>query len=108
MGKGDYLGELEHQVLLAVMRRRDNAYGVTIRQEILERTNRDISIGAIYTTLSRLEEKGFVSSHRGEPSPERGGRAKRYFNVEAPGIKALIQSRERMARMWDGLRPVEA
>ncbi|MCH7795712.1 MAG: helix-turn-helix transcriptional regulator [Proteobacteria bacterium] len=105
MGKSDSLGEFEQVVLLALIRLRANAYGTSIRQEIAERTGRDVSVGAVYTTLERMQQKGFVSSARGAPTPERGGRAKRYYKIEAPGERALQRSRETMDRMWEGLVP---
>ncbi len=105
MAKGENLGEFEQIALLALLRLRANAYGASIRQEIAERTGRDVSVGAVYTTLERLERKGFVSSARGAPTPERGGRAKRYYKIEAPGERALQRSRETMDRMWEGLFP---
>ena len=108
MGTRDHVGELEQLVLLALLRLRSDAYGMTIRREISARAGRDVSIGAVYTTLERLERKGFVSSRRGERTPERGGRAKRYFSIEAPGIRVLDESRETMTRMWQGLVPSEA
>jgi DNA-binding PadR family transcriptional regulator len=107
MAQRDNLGEFEQLVLLALIRLRENAYGMPIRREIADRTERDVSVGAIYTTLDRLEAKGFVSSHKGSPTPERGGRAKRYFKIEAPGLRALNQSRQTLERMWDGLVPSE-
>jgi DNA-binding PadR family transcriptional regulator len=105
MAKSDSLGEFEQVALLALIRLRSNAYGARIRQEIAERTGRDVSLGAIYTTLERLERKGFVSSARGAPTPERGGRAKRFYKIVAPGERALRKSRETMDRMWEGLAP---
>ena len=105
MGKGDYLGEFEHIVLLALLRLGSNAYGVTIRQEIESRTERRASIGAIYSTLTRLEQKGFVSSRVGEPTAERGGRAKKFFKIEAPGQRALAQTHQTISSMADGLVP---
>jgi PadR family transcriptional regulator PadR len=99
MNGNDRLGRFEEIVLLALVRLRENAYGVTIRREIAERTGRDVSFGAVYTTLERLERKGYVSSRMGEPTAERGGRAKRYFRIEAPGRRALNSSRETIARM---------
>ena len=105
MAKDQSLGEFEQIVLLAVLRLPKNAYGVSIRREIASRTERDVSIGAVYTTLERLERKGFVSSTVGESTPERGGRAKRYYKIEAPGQRALHLSRETMNKMWDGLVP---
>ena len=100
------LGEFEHIVMLALVRLGTQAYGMTIRREIEQRIKRNVSIGAIYTTLERLEKKGLITSRKGEPTSERGGRAKRYFRVNAPGLKALSRARESMQRMWDGLEPV--
>jgi DNA-binding PadR family transcriptional regulator len=99
MDRNDRLGRFEEVVLLALVRLRETAYGVTIRREIAERTGRDVSFGAVYTTLERLERKGFVTSRVGDPTPERGGRAKRYFRIEEPGIRALNNSRETIVRM---------
>ncbi len=99
MKTDDRLGRFEEIVLRALLRLRENAYGVPIRREIAELTGRDASFGAVYTTLERLERKGYVSSRLGDPTPERGGRAKRYFQIEAPGVRALNQSREELARM---------
>lgn len=97
------LGEFEHCVLLAVVHLHDDAYGVTIRGEIEQRTGREISIGALYTSLSRLEQKGYVRSTMSDPTPQRGGRAKRCFTTTATGLCALRASRDRLARMWAGL-----
>jgi DNA-binding PadR family transcriptional regulator len=108
MPKGTYLGEFEQHVLAALMRLRSNAYGVTIRREIAERTGRDVTVGAVYATLDRLEGKGYVTSWAGEATPERGGRAKRYFDIEGPGLKALEESWRMIDRMRDGLVPVVA
>ena len=109
MRRNDYLGAFEQIVLLALVRLRNNAYGVTIRREIAERAGRDVSIGAIYTTLERMERKGLVTSLRGDPTPERGGRGKRSSAIAAPGVEALNRSRDVIDRMWDGLgAPVEA
>ena len=77
--KETYLGEFEQIVLLALIHLKENAYGMTIRMEINERIGRDVSIGAVYTTLERLEKKGFIVSEIGETTPQRGGKAKRYF-----------------------------
>jgi len=108
LGKGDYLGEFEQLVLLALVRLGTNAYGMTIRREIEERAGRSVSIGAVYTTLERLERKGYVGSREGEATPERGGRAKRYFQIEALGQRALRDARLMMDRMWSGLELVRA
>jgi PadR family transcriptional regulator, regulatory protein PadR len=102
MDGNDRLGRFEELVLLALVRLRENAYGVPIRREIAERTGRDVSFGAVYTTLERLERKGYVSSRVGDPTPERGGRAKRYFRIEAPGITALNRSQQAVTRMAVG------
>ncbi len=99
------MGELEQIILLALVRLSDNAYGVPIRQDIEKRTKRSISIGALYRTLERLEDKGFVSSRTGDPTPERGGRAKRFFRAEPPGLRALRRTREALDVMWEGLDP---
>src|SRR5262245_4189038 len=100
---GSSLGSLEHIVLLALVRLKANAYGVTIRREIEARTGRNVSIGAVYTTLYRLESKGFVSSSLGEPTAERGGRAKRLFRLEADGDRALNASQHAIQRLMPGL-----
>ena len=101
--QADLLGPLEQIVLLAVFRLGANAYGMTVRREIEARTGRNISIGAVYATLERLQAKGFVKSFTGEPTPERGGRAKRYFRIQAAGRRALSTSQEAVRRMADGL-----
>ena len=106
MGKGEYLGEFEQIVLLAVLRLGKNAYGVTILEEIEQRTGRSVMIGAVYATLDRLEIKRYISSSVGSPTPERGGRAKRFFRVTAQGSAALERSREILQNMWAGLDPV--
>ena len=104
MGKGEYLGEFEQVVLLALIRLGDNAYGMTIRAEIEDRTGRAVSIGAVYATLERLEAKGYVSSWLADPTPERGGRAKRYFQLEPAGVAAVQRSKQMLTSMWKGLR----
>ena len=85
-------GGLSWQTLLAVHRLRGNAYGVTIRQEISSRMGREIAVGAVYTTLTRLERDGLLSSYEGEPTSERGGRAKRFYQLTASGISAMQAS----------------
>ncbi len=103
MSKGDYLGEFEIVVLSTLLHLGDNAYGMTIRCAIEERTGRAVSIGAIYATLRRLERKGLVVSRLGEPTAERGGRAKRFFGLEPAGEEAIARSRAMFARLWDDL-----
>lgn len=97
------LGEFEQIVLLAILRVGENAYGVSIRAEIEARTGRDPAPGALYTTLDRLEEKGFVSSRMGDPSPQRGGRAKRFFEVTSSGVEAVASAQRSYQRLLQGL-----
>ena len=104
----DYLGEFEHIVLLALLRLSDQAYGVTVRQEIEMRTDREVSIGAVYATLERLQKKGYVKSFRGEPTAERGGRAKRFFRVTASGLAAVNRTQQALRRMTEGLELVRS
>jgi DNA-binding PadR family transcriptional regulator len=99
----DYLGEFEHIVVLALLRLEDRAYGVTVRQEIQLRTNREVSIGAVYATLDRLEIKGYVKSRRGDPTPERGGRSKRFFRVTAKGVAAVNRTQHALQSMAEGV-----
>jgi PadR family transcriptional regulator PadR len=99
----DYLGEFEHIVLLALLRLGDRAYGVTVRQEIELRADREVSIGAVYATLDRLERKGYVTSHRGDPTPERGGRSKRFFRVTAHGVETVNRTIRALQSMTEGL-----
>ena len=101
-GRG-YLGEFEHLLLLALLRLDDRAYGVTVRQEIQRRTNREVSIGAVYATLDRLETKGYVKSRHGDPTPERGGRSKRFFRVTAKGVAAVNRTQRALHSMTEGL-----
>lgn len=102
--KADTLGALEQLVLLALARLPGNAYGVTIRREIEVRTGRRLSLGAIYPTLDRLEQKGLVSSFFGEPTSVRGGRSRRLYELEPAGAEALVQARTQLSSMWAGLR----
>lgn len=103
MTKGDYLGEFEQLVLLALLRLKDSAYGVTVRQEIEQRTERRVAIGAVYATLERLERKGWVTSEVADPEPVPGGRAKKYFHLTPDGAGALQRSRDMVRRMTDGI-----
>jgi PadR family transcriptional regulator len=105
MGTRKYLGEFERVVLLAILHLHENAYGMTIRAKIRERSKRVASLGAIYTTLDRLEAKGLVSSWTGDPTPERGGRAKKFFRLEAAGQQALGEAEAVSVNMTAGLAP---
>ena len=97
------LGEFEHMVLLAILRLGDKAYGVTIRAELEERTGREPAPGALYTTLDRMEDKGLLTSWMGDPTAQRGGRAKRYFRASAAGIKAVTHAQRCYRRLCEGL-----
>lgn len=100
------LGTLEQIVLLAAIRLGERAYGMTIRDEIEKRTGRAVSFGAVYVTLQRLEDKGLVSSRLGEPTAERGGRAKRFFQVTANGREAVRRVQAAVSSMTKGLREI--
>ena len=97
------LGEFEQIVLLAVLRLGDGAYGVTILNEIAARTGRSPSPGALYTTLHRMEDKGLVISHDGNPTPERGGRAKRFVRVTPLGRKAVARAQAAYQSLLEGI-----
>ena len=99
-----YLGEFEQLVLLAVWRLGAEGYGMRIRQELQERLDRPITIGAVYVTLERLAQKGCVRTRTGEPTKERGGRAKRFYAITPSGVTALEDARQQLSRMWQGLR----
>jgi PadR family transcriptional regulator PadR len=104
MARGDSLGDLEQLVMVAILRLGDNAYGAAIRQELENRAGRIVTGGSVYATLQRLEEKGYVSSRLGEPLPERGGRARTYFKIEAPGMKALQHTYSALKSMAAGVK----
>jgi PadR family transcriptional regulator, regulatory protein PadR len=97
------LGEFEQIVLLAILRLGENAYGVTVRAEIAGHTGRGPAPGALYTTLDRMEEKGLVQSRWGDPTPQRGGRAKRYFAVTKRGRVAVISAQRSYQSLLEGL-----
>jgi DNA-binding PadR family transcriptional regulator len=98
------VGDFEQMVLLALLRLGNEAYGMEVREEIEKRTGKDVSYGAVYTTLDRLERKGLVTYTLGEATSERGGRAKKYFRVLPAGVDALRESRETLGVMWRGVR----
>ena len=107
MTKRDQLGNFELMVILALIRLGDNAYGVPICEELEKRTGRDVAIGSVYAALERLEDKGFVTSEIGEPTPERGGRAKKYFRVTGRGLKEVKETRRSLVKLWDRLPELE-
>ena len=93
----------EQQVFLAVWRLRDGAYGASVRDELAARTGRSVTQGAIYVTLVRLEKKGFLRSRLADPTPVRGGKSKRYFEITPEGMTGVTAAREEMDRLWEGL-----
>jgi DNA-binding PadR family transcriptional regulator len=107
MTKKDFLGNFELMVILALIRLGDNAYGVPISEELEKRTGRDIAIASVYAALERLEGKGFVTSELGEPTAERGGRAKRYFRLTARGLKEVRETQRTLVKLWRGLPELE-
>jgi PadR family transcriptional regulator PadR len=101
------LGALELTTLLAVARLTDDAYGLAIRRALGARTGRDYSVGAVYTTLQRLEDKGLLTSRHSEPLPVRGGRSRRHFKLTGAGARALREAERHAASIWAGIgRPL--
>ena len=98
------LGEFEQIVLLAILRLGEDAYGASVRAEIEKCTGRDPTPGAMYTTLDRLEQKAMLSSRMGEPTAERGGRAKRFFKVTKSGTAAVVRAQRSYQNLLEGLK----
>jgi DNA-binding PadR family transcriptional regulator len=107
MSKPNYLGEFELLVMLAVMRLGDDAYGVPVTRELEKQTGREAAFATVYATLERLQQKGFVRSELGEATPERGGRAKRYFRVTASGLRTVKETKRNLIRLWRGIPELE-
>lgn len=103
MSRDDYLGEFEHLVLLAVLRLGDGTYGVPIREEIEARAGRDVSFGAVYSTLRRLESKGWIETWMSDPKPIPGGRARKRVRLTPVGLETVQRAQERLSRMAEGL-----
>jgi PadR family transcriptional regulator, regulatory protein PadR len=101
--KKEFVGQFEEILLLAILHLGEQAYGARVRQAVEEAMEKSVAIGAVYTTLDRLERKGYVSSWQGEPTPERGGRAKRYFRVEGAGEQVLKDTQGARERLTAGL-----
>ena len=101
-----FLGEFEQMVLLAILRLGETAYAVPIRDEIQQRAGRNVARGALYTTLERLEAKGFLASRMSDPTPERGGRSRRYFEVTGEGVQSLRHSHAALHNLSEGLESV--
>ena len=104
MGKNGYLGEFELLVMATLARLGDDAYGMAIRREIEARTDRSVSIGNVYAALRRLQAKGYVATRMGEPTAERGGRAKKLFRLEAEGAAAIKRARAQFDVLWKGAK----
>lgn len=98
-----HVGELEHMILLSIVRLGRDAYGMSILRELDERADRKVSRGALYLVLERMVQKGYLHPRMGEPTSERGGRAKRYFELTDAGKEALRVSGRSLLALWDGL-----
>ncbi len=96
------LGEFEQLILFATLRLGEEAYGASIRREIEECTGRPVTAGSVYTVLDRLESRGLVASFTGEPTPQRGGRRKKYYHIERKGAELLHHTHEAQQRMASG------
>ena len=105
MWQAPTLGDFEQLILLALVRLGDQAYGVSIHDEILRRAQREVTVAAVYKTLERLEDKGLIVSTLGQPTAERGGRRKKFFRIQPAGRRALAQALASLRRMADGLAP---
>jgi DNA-binding PadR family transcriptional regulator len=103
----DFLGGFELVVLLALIRLGDDAYGVPIAAAIEASSGRNVAVARVYITLDRLERKGLVQSRLGEPTPERGGRAKTYFRVTAEGLRETRRARQTLIQLWGGVRQLD-
>jgi PadR family transcriptional regulator PadR len=103
MREHSYLGEFELMLLLTLIRLGDDAYGVTLSRELALRRGREVSVGSVYAALDRLELKGLVKSTLGESTPERGGRAKRYFRVTEQGLRSVQETRRVLTKLWRSL-----
>lgn len=103
MGRDGLLGSFEEMVLLAVARGKGDAYGMTVRREVGERTGRDVTIGSVYSTLDRLETKGLVGSRLEAGDGPRAGRARRRFRIMPAGVEALGRARDMRAGLWEGV-----
>lgn len=103
MRKHTYLGEFELMILLTILRLGEEVYGVPLSRELSAIRGGDVSLGSVYAALDRLELKGLIASSLGDPSPERGGRAKRYFRVTEDGLRAVRETRRTLSRLWKSL-----
>ena|SRR5690242_8366461 len=102
----EFVGQHELLVMLAVLRLGREAYGVPIAAEIADKTGREMLQGSVYATLERLEAKGLVASQLGEATPQRGGRAKRYFKLTAEGVRQVRDAQRALEALWVDLPPI--
>jgi PadR family transcriptional regulator, regulatory protein PadR len=107
MSRLHHLGEFELLVMLTILRLGDDAYGVPISREIEQQTGRTVAFGTVYATLERLQKKGLVRSNLGETTPERGGRAKRFFRVTSAGLRTVRETKQNLIKLWAGLPELE-
>lgn len=103
MAERSYLGEFELMILLAVIHLGEEAYGVPISRELERHRGRDVSVGSVYAALERLEGKGLVASSLGDPTPERGGKAKRFFRITKQGLRQVHETRRVLSKLWQTL-----
>jgi PadR family transcriptional regulator, regulatory protein PadR len=108
MGTRIHIGDFELVVMLVLLRLGDSAYGVPISREVEQRYGREVALGSVYATLDRLQEKGLVTSDLGEPTPERGGRAKRFFRLTRKGLREVRETRNALIKLWSGLPELAA
>jgi len=104
MATPNAISNFELMVMLALMRLGDEAYGVPVSEQIAEQSGYDVALGSVYAALERLEDRGLVVSSIGDPTPERGGRAKKYFKVTGKGVEVVRDTRQTLTRMWKGLK----
>jgi PadR family transcriptional regulator PadR len=107
MNRRNYLGNLELMVMLVLIRLDDDAYGVPISRELAKRIGHEVALGSVYATLERLQGKGLVTSIMGQPTQERGGRAKRYFRLTQKGLREVRKTQVALTRLWQGLPQLE-
>ena len=103
MAEHNYLGEFELMILLTIIRIGDEAYGVPLSRELELLRGRRVSAGSVYAALDRLETKGLIASSLGEATPERGGRAKRYFRITEQGLRSVRETRTVLSKLWKTL-----
>lgn len=107
MRRRDYLGSFELMVLLTVMHLGEDAYGVPITEELETETGHEVAVASVYAALQRLEDKGLVTSRFGDPTPERGGRAKKYFKVTGKGLREAKNTHRALTRLWRNIPQLE-